>query len=159
MVGLMTSDELVEVDHRKQSPSTPISKARPSSGQYSRQTGRWNETPKTSQRARSARRRTPLSSSPTRVFCVDEHEREIWVRRNVQTLKSLDNLLFFRSFEQNLSRCCKFSVKFYKQIASMRFNLGWFPQGLRVRSSFIVLFSYHSEIISHEYFQFSLESK
>ena len=80
-VGLVTSDELLEIETRKETPLTPTNRARPSTGQYSRQTGRWNETPKTGNRSRSARRRTPLSAAvPSHLFCVDEHEREMWVR-------------------------------------------------------------------------------
>jgi hypothetical protein len=50
-------------------------------GEYSQRTGRWNETPRTISRSRSFSRRTPLSAIvPNHLFCVDEKEREIWVR-------------------------------------------------------------------------------
>lgn len=90
MVGLITSDELLDVEDRKEKPSTPLqtqtrlSSARKTpitSGQYSRQSGRWNETPKCTSRCRSSYRRTPLrTASSNNVFCVDEQEREMWVR-------------------------------------------------------------------------------
>lgn len=82
-IGLVTSDEMLEMENRKETPLTSSNKARPSTGHYSRQTGRWNETPQTANRCRSARRRTPLSAIvPNHLFCVDEHEREMWVRTN-----------------------------------------------------------------------------
>ena len=85
MVGLITPDELIDIEARKEPPLTPIFKSRPSTGQYSRQTGRWNETPKSNNgnRSRSAHRRTPMttnSAQSNHMFCVDEHEREMWVR-------------------------------------------------------------------------------
>lgn len=91
MVGLMTSDEIVEMENRKKTPATPPQvplsssvKSPNTTGQYSIQSGRWNETPKSASRCRSAaRRRTPLmkSSVPDHLYCVDEQEREMWVRR------------------------------------------------------------------------------
>jgi hypothetical protein len=86
MVGLVTADELAEIENRKETPiqtpsSSPVVKSAVPIGQYSRQTGRWNETPKTASRSRSLRRRTPLHAIvPNHLFCVDEQEREMWVR-------------------------------------------------------------------------------
>jgi len=92
MVGLVTTDELSEIDHKKEpSPpslprtsSTSTSRRSPlksTNGEYSQRTGRWNETPRTISRSRSFSRRTPLSAIvPNHLFCVDEKEREIWVR-------------------------------------------------------------------------------
>lgn len=89
MVGLMTPDEIVEMENRQKTPATPPQVPLSSSvrsanttGQYSLQSGRWNETPKSANRCRSARRRTPLKLfAPDQLYCVDEHEREMWVRR------------------------------------------------------------------------------
>ena len=87
MVGLVTADELAEIGHKKESVSSTSSFIRRSpskstNGEYSQRTGRWNETPKTTlSRSRSTRGRTPLSALvPTHLFCVDEQERETWVR-------------------------------------------------------------------------------
>lgn len=88
MVGLVTPDEFVDIESRKETPVTPqqtpllsVNKSPITTGQYSRQSGRWNETPKSANRSRSIRRRTPLKSVLSNsLFCVDEQEREIWVR-------------------------------------------------------------------------------
>lgn len=87
MVGLVTADELQEIEHKKEPPRTastsPIRKSpsRSANGEYSQRTGRWNETPKPISRSQSLRRRTPLSALvPNHLFCVDEQERESWVR-------------------------------------------------------------------------------
>jgi hypothetical protein len=87
MVGLVTEEELAKIEHKKEpaslARSTSILPSRKgsSNGEYSQQTGRWNETPKLLSRSRSSRRRTPLSSIvPNHLFCVDENERETWVR-------------------------------------------------------------------------------
>ena len=56
--------------------------------QYSRVSGRWNETPKPSYRNRSLHQRTPVKPvSPNHLFCVNEEEREIWVRNNILQLE------------------------------------------------------------------------
>lgn len=97
MVGLVTAEELEEIDKKKDStPTTPPrsssllerrSSLRSSNGEYSTQTGRWNETPRTISRSRSMRRRTPLSSIvPNHLFCVDEKEREAWVKKKRKTI-------------------------------------------------------------------------
>ena len=91
MVGLVTSDELINIESRKETPLTPLQtpvsaaiKSSNTTGQYSRQSGRWNETPKSACRSRSLRRRTPLKSFlPDHLFCVDEQEREMWVRMTI----------------------------------------------------------------------------
>jgi hypothetical protein len=87
MVGLVTSDELIEIESKRETPVTPLSssgKSPMTTGQYSRQSGRWNETPKSANRSRSAHRRTPLKPTvPDHLFCVDEYEREMWVRINI----------------------------------------------------------------------------
>jgi len=91
MVGLVTPDELVEIENRKETPVTPqqtpllsVNKSPITTGQYSRQSGRWNETPKSANRSRSLRRRTPMKSVvPNHLFCVDEQEREMWVRMSI----------------------------------------------------------------------------
>ena len=92
MVGLVTTNELAEIEHKKEpsvhSPprtaATSPSRRSPlksSKGEYSERTGRWNETPRPLTRSRSLNRRTPLSSIvPNHLFCVEEKEREIWVR-------------------------------------------------------------------------------
>jgi len=89
MVGLVTAEELSEIEHKKEPPPprstslSPIRKSlsRSASGEYSQRTGRWNETPKVLSRSRSLRRPTPLSAIvPNHLFCVDEKEREMWVR-------------------------------------------------------------------------------
>lgn len=87
MVGLVTADELEEIEQKKDvSRPSSISlnrknSSRSSNGEYSQRTGRWNETPKLISRSRSLRRRTPLSGLvPNHLFCVDEQEREIWVK-------------------------------------------------------------------------------
>jgi hypothetical protein len=87
---LVTVDELSEIEHKKETPASPKKSSTPlkrsastksAYGEYSNRTGRWNETPKTISRSRSLRRRTPLSAIvPNHLFCVDEQEREIWVR-------------------------------------------------------------------------------
>jgi hypothetical protein len=95
MVGLVTSDELIEIESRKETPPTPQyrvlsprAKSAITTGQYSRQSGRWNETPKSANRSRSLRRPTSLkSSTPNQLQCVDEQEREIWVRMNMLYLR------------------------------------------------------------------------
>ncbi len=92
MVGLVTTDQLAEIKHKKEPPapssprtsSTSTSRRSPlksANGEYSQRTGRWNETPRTISRSRSLYGRTPLSNIvPNHLFCVDEKEREIWVR-------------------------------------------------------------------------------
>jgi hypothetical protein len=90
MVGLVTSDELAEIEQKKEpTPSSPVKRSlstKSASGEYSKRTGRWNETPRTISRSRSLRRRTPLSAIvPNHLFCVDENERETWVRFNKKT--------------------------------------------------------------------------
>ena len=92
MVGLVTAEDLAEIDPKKEtnnlrrSPSavSKLSEKTPlksSFGEYSQRTGRWNETPKGLSRSRSLNRRTPLSAIvPNHLFCVDEQEREMWVR-------------------------------------------------------------------------------
>lgn len=95
MVGLVTSDELVDIETRKETPNTPQQVPAPSSakaaittGQYSRQSGRWNETPKSASRSRSLRRRTPLRSAAlNNLYCVDEQDREMWVRMTMICLR------------------------------------------------------------------------
>ena len=110
MVGLVTTDELAEIDHKKEPPATgsPLkrsSSTRSASGEYSQRTGRWNETPKTISRSRSLRRRTPLSAIvPNHLFCVDEQERELWV--------FLLFLIIEISFSFVFYRCFKYFVKF-----------------------------------------------
>jgi len=89
MVGLVTAEELAEIEH-KEEPSAPRptstlpirkSPLKSANGEYSQRTGRWNETPKRLSRSRSLSRRTPLSAIvPDHLFCVDEQERETWVR-------------------------------------------------------------------------------
>jgi hypothetical protein len=93
MVGLVTSDELVDIQTRKETlqeaslSSTP--KPMSTLGQYSRQSGRWNETPKSAKRSRSLRRQTSAKSvGSNEMFCVDEQEREVWVRINIKELFS-----------------------------------------------------------------------
>ena len=92
MVGLVTSEELEEIQLKKEpvklqrsssgvarSPSktSPLKSA---FGEYSERTGRYNETPRPLTRSRSLNRRTPLAAIvPTHLFCVDEQEREVWV--------------------------------------------------------------------------------
>jgi hypothetical protein len=96
MVGLVTSDELVEIDSRKETPIIPqqpqllsVNKSPITIGQYSRQSGRWNETPKSAKRSRSLRRQTSAKSvGSNEMFCVDEQEREVWVRINIKELFS-----------------------------------------------------------------------
>ncbi len=118
MVGLVTSDELIEIDNRKETPVTPqqtpvssVPKSAIKTGQYSRQSGRWNETPKSASRSRSVHRRTPVKSIvPSHLFCVDEQEREMWVRINISCWK------YIGDFSKYLfSRCFKYFVKYYKR--------------------------------------------
>jgi len=95
MVGLVTSDELVEIDSRKETPIIPqqpqllsVNKSPITTGQYSRQSGRWNETPKSANRSRSLRRRAPFKSIiPNNLLCVDEQEREMWVSKEMSCLR------------------------------------------------------------------------
>lgn len=102
MVGLVTTDEIVEIENRKASPAPiPLSangKSTSTSGQYSIQSGRWNETPKSANRCRSARRRTPMKPSvPDQLYCVDEQEREMWVRdrkTNCECFRFLSEMFF-----------------------------------------------------------------
>ena len=49
---------------------------KPSTSEYSKETGRLNETPKT---ATPSRGRTSYKRIPDFVYCVDDREREIWV--------------------------------------------------------------------------------
>ncbi|CAF1201324.1 unnamed protein product [Rotaria magnacalcarata] len=115
MVGFVTSDDLVELENRKETPvtlpqisattpapvpvlTTPLpasaSKRPKSSGQYSRQSGRWNETPKSANRIRSASgRRTPFKSYlPNHLVCVDEQEREMWMIQVLCQILKTDNI-------------------------------------------------------------------
>jgi hypothetical protein len=100
MVGLVTPDELVDIENRKETPVTPqetpllsVDKLPITTGQYSRQSGRWNETPtpKSASRSRSARRlrsaRAAVPNNNNNLLCVDEQEREIWVRINISCLR------------------------------------------------------------------------
>ncbi len=106
MVGLVTSDELVEIDSRKETPIIPqqpqllsVNKSPITTGQYSRQSGRWNETPKSANRSRSAHRRTPMKSvASDNLFCVDEQEREMWVRIDMLCLRIFEFFFFKYSF-------------------------------------------------------------
>ncbi|CAF2679816.1 unnamed protein product [Rotaria sp. Silwood2] len=94
MVGLVTADELAEIEHKREPPSSPLKRtpSKTSNGEYSQRTGRWNETPKTLSRSRSLRGRTPLSALiPNHLFCVDEQEREMWMLQVLcQILKTED---------------------------------------------------------------------
>lgn len=91
MVGLVTSDEINEIENRKQTPSMKTPRT---TGQYSRQSGRWNETPKSPSRSRLLSRRASRNSNVSNhLFCVDEHEREVWVRIKIFSR-------FFFSFRQ-----------------------------------------------------------
>lgn len=133
MVGLVTSDELVELETKKESSKlrrTPSAtskstraSAKTSAGEYSTRTGRWNETPRVLSRSRSFNRRTPLSSIvPDHLFCVDEQEREIWVGTvltRIECLYKRQHLFIFLS-----SSCFKFSVKFCKQMIWLKFSHG-----------------------------------
>jgi hypothetical protein len=95
MVGLVTPDELVEIESRKETPITPqqtpllsVTKSPITTGQYSRQSGRWNETPKSANSSRSLRRRAPFKSVVSNNFlCVDEQEREMWVSIEMSCLR------------------------------------------------------------------------
>jgi hypothetical protein len=96
MVGLVTPDELVDIESRKETPITPqqpqllsVSKSPITTGQYSRQSGRWNETPKSANRSRSLLgRRTPFKFvAPNNLLCVDEQEREMWVSIEMSCLR------------------------------------------------------------------------
>ncbi|CAF1144203.1 unnamed protein product [Rotaria sp. Silwood1] len=94
MVGLVTAEELADIEHKREPPSSPLKRtaSKTSNGEYSQRTGRWNETPKTLSRSRSLRGRTPLSALvPTHLFCVDEQEREMWMLQVLcQILKTED---------------------------------------------------------------------
>ncbi|CAF4535056.1 unnamed protein product [Rotaria sp. Silwood1] len=100
MIGLVTPDELLEIENRKETPPSPsqlpslsVSKTPSTTGQYSRQSGRWNETPKSTSRFRSSRRRTPLKSIlPNHLFCVDEQEREMWMLQVLCQVLQTDNI-------------------------------------------------------------------
>lgn len=106
MVGLVTPDDITEIEHKKDvshppspgprtSSTSPLrrSASKSTSGEYSQRTGRWNETPRALNRSRSLNRRTPLSAIvPNRLFCVDEQEREIWV--NIFTIDLSSESLF-----------------------------------------------------------------
>jgi len=96
MVGLVTPDELVDIESRKETPITPqqppqllsVTKSPITTGQYSRQSGRWNETPKSVNRSRSLGRRTPFKFvAPNNLLCVDEQEREMWVSIEMSCLR------------------------------------------------------------------------
>ncbi len=86
-VGLMTSDELKSATERLQKekksfPATPKLKSshsvdvKPATSEYSRETGRLNETakPRTSRSSRG--------KMPSYLFCVENSEREVWVSVN-----------------------------------------------------------------------------
>jgi hypothetical protein len=111
MIGLVTSDELVEIETRKSTPQqvplSPNAKSTLTIGQYSRQSGRWNETPKSAGRSRSLGRSSAKSVVSNHVFCVDEQEREVWVR-----IKIISLVLFL---QYSFSRCFKYFVKYYKR--------------------------------------------
>ncbi|CAF2068886.1 unnamed protein product [Rotaria magnacalcarata] len=93
-VGLVTTEELAEIEHKKESTYSPLrrSSSQRTNGEYSQRTGRWNETPRTLNRSKSLRGRTPLSSLvPNHLFCVDEQEREMWMLQVLcQILKTQD---------------------------------------------------------------------
>jgi hypothetical protein len=107
MVGLVTPDEIVEIEGRKETPATPLpvlsstptTKSPKTTGQYSRQSGRWNETPKSAHRSRSLRRQTtPLrSAASNHLFCVDEQEREMWVRLNISYVKYIQFYFYYEN--------------------------------------------------------------
>ncbi|CAF0797225.1 unnamed protein product [Rotaria sordida] len=98
MIGLVTSDELLEIENRKETPPSPlpslsVSKTPLTTGQYSRQSGRWNETPKSANRCRSSRRRTPFKSVlSNHLFCVDEQEREVWMLQVLCQILQTENI-------------------------------------------------------------------
>jgi hypothetical protein len=93
MIGLFTADELA--NNGQQNPSANIqrtsssvtrlvgrSSMKSSDGEYSQRTGRWNETPRMTtsrNRSSSSRCRTLSGVTPSRLFCVGEQEREVWV--------------------------------------------------------------------------------
>ena len=136
MVGLVTPDEFIELQSRKESPTatatpqTPLSASvnkssvittttTTTTGQYSRQSGRWNEIPKSADRSRSFRRRTPMYSTlPNHLFCVDEQEREMWVRINRLNFSKTFEDFFFLYLQKFLIllRCFKYFVKYYRLI-------------------------------------------
>lgn len=83
MVGLVTTEDLSEIESRRESKGSPLrrSSSKSANGEYSQRTGRWNETPKRLSRSKSLHGRTPLSAIvPNHLFCVDAQERELWVR-------------------------------------------------------------------------------
>lgn len=107
MVGLVTSDELTEIETRKETPqqvpSSPNLKSTITLGQYSLQSGRWNETPKSASRSRSFHRQTSAKSmASNQLFCVDEQEREVWVRMN-RTHLFLSYIIHFLDASSTLS--------------------------------------------------------
>ncbi|CAF0786329.1 unnamed protein product [Didymodactylos carnosus] len=128
-VGLLTEDEMCDIQNRKEnkdlfhsnsslllditnsnnqqqvrnSPNKNGSTTTPpkSAGQYSRNTGRWNETPRTLSRARTSlsRQRTALSSLvPNHLFCVDENEREMWMLQVLCQILQTENLADIQSW-------------------------------------------------------------
>lgn len=102
MVGLVTPDDITEIQEKKDvshppspgprtSSTSPLrrSASKSANGEYSQRTGRWNETPRRLTRSRSLNRRTPLSAIvPNRLFCVNEQEREVWVSRFIIDLSN-----------------------------------------------------------------------
>ncbi|CAF1293803.1 unnamed protein product [Rotaria sordida] len=94
MVGLVTAEELTEIENKRKPSCSPLIRtpSKTGNGEYSQRTGRWNETPKTLRRSQSLRGRTPLSALvPNHLFCVDEQEREMWMLQVLcQILKTED---------------------------------------------------------------------
>ncbi|CAF3700741.1 unnamed protein product [Rotaria sordida] len=94
MVGLVTAEELTEIENKRKPSCSPLIRtpSKTGNGEYSQRTGRWNETPKTLRRSQSSRGRTPLSALvPNHLFCVDEQEREMWMLQVLcQILKTED---------------------------------------------------------------------
>mgnify|MGYP007031383866 CR=1 FL=1 len=90
MVGLVTTDETPDISTRKSTPNTPVMRSASTTGQYSRQSGRWNETPKSANRSRLLNRRPSRQMHiPNQVMYVDEQEREVWVGVHLSCLSRL----------------------------------------------------------------------
>jgi len=111
MVGLVTSEELDEIQLKKepvklQRSNSSVTKSpmktstmKTAFGEYSERTGRYNETPRPLTRSRSLTRRTPLAAIvPSHLFCVDEQEREMWLLQVLCQILQTDDVNEVRSW-------------------------------------------------------------
>jgi len=106
-VGLMTANELkTATDNLKEKQKLPNSAllrkstqsaelVKPSTSEYSRHTGRLNETPKT---ATATRGRTSYKRLPDYVYCIEDGEREMWMIKVLCQILQTDSMQDIQSW-------------------------------------------------------------